>query len=232
MMTFVELEQVEKVYHQPDQKIVALQPLSLSVEAGEFVVITGESGAGKSTLISLIGALDRPTGGRVSVAGCDLTTMRAAALAEFRLLNIGFVFQDFCLVRHLTALGNVHLPLFFSGRRNSTGRAEAVLRRFEMGHRLHQRPADLSRGEQQRVALARALVNEPRLLLADEPTANLDARNARIVWDHFAELNRDGGLTIIAVTHSHDVARGVGRVITLDNGAVVEDRRIQNDPDN
>lgn len=228
-MAFVDAEGVGKVYDHFGEQTVALRGLRFSVEKGEFVVITGESGAGKTTLLSLIGALDGPTEGRICVAGADLTGMNASALAKFRLDNIGFVFQDFCLVRHLDALGNVRLPLLFSkgpNKRSRADNAEALLRRFNMAHNARRRPAFLSRGELQRVALARALINEPQLLLADEPTANLDARNAQIIWDHFAEMNRDERLTIIAVTHSHDLAPGVTRVLTLDNGSLVEDKRI------
>ncbi len=225
-MAFVQAENIEKVYGHASQRITALKPLCFSVEAGEYVTITGESGAGKSTLLSLIGALDRPTRGRLQVAGADLGAIGASALAEYRLRKIGFVFQDFCLVQHLTALGNVRLPLLFSKRLNRSDHGRAMLRRFNMGHRLDQRPAALSRGELQRVALARALNNEPRLLLADEPTANLDARNAQTVWDYFAELNRHDGLTIIVVTHSRHPAPGVTRVMTLDDGCLIEDKRI------
>lgn len=228
-MPFIGLENVQMVYEDAQQRVEALKPLRLTIDAGEFVTIAGESGAGKSTLLSLIGALDAPTAGCIRVGGEELTSMGPAELAAFRLRHFGFVFQDFCLVRHLTAIGNVRLPLFFARRLDRTDRAEALLRRFNMGHRLHQHPASLSRGELQRVALARALINEPVLLLADEPTANLDAANARIVWEHFAELNRRDGLTIIAVTHSHHLAPGVTRVMTLDQGTIIEDRRIDND---
>ena len=225
-MPFVEAHDIERVFDAPDQRIEALKPLRFSIEAGEFVIITGESGAGKSTLLSLIGALDRPTAGRMLVDGADYGAMNASALTKFRLHTIGFVFQDFCLVRHLTALGNVRLPLLFSKRLNQGVDAEAVLRRFNMGHRLHQRPAALSRGELQRVALARALINGPRLLLADEPTANLDARNARTVWDYLAELNKNDGLTIIVVTHNRNATTSATRVLTLDDGRLTEDRRL------
>ena len=205
---------------------MALNEISFVLEAGEFVVVTGESGAGKSTLLSLMGALDKPTSGRVCVADTDLTASNSTDLANFRLRNIGFVFQDSCLVRHLSALANVRLPLLFSRRQNNSNIAESILRRFNMENRLAHRPGSLSRGEQQRVALARALVNEPCLLLADEPTANLDARNARIIWECFAELNRRDGLTIVGVTHSHKLAQGVTRVLELDNGSLVSDRRL------
>lgn len=225
-MSFVEAHDIERVFDAPDQRIEALKPLRFSIEAGEFVIITGESGAGKSTLLSLIGALDRPTAGRMLVDGADYGAMNASALTKFRLHTIGFVFQDFCLVRHLTALGNVRLPLLFSKRLNKRVDAEAFLRRFNMGHRLHQRPAALSRGELQRVALARALINGPRLLLADEPTANLDARNARIVWNYLAELNKNDGLTIIVVTHNRNATTSATRVLTLDDGRLTEDRRL------
>jgi len=229
MMTFVKADGVGKVYAHLGRQTMALKEVRFSAEVGEFIVITGESGAGKSTLLSLIGGLDVPTEGRIRVASTDLTAMDAAALAGFRLENIGFVFQDFCLVRHLNALGNVRLPILFSKGEHKHRRAEnaeALLRRFNMLDNARRRPAFLSRGELQRVALARALVNEPRLLLADEPTANLDGRNAKIIWDHFAELNQNERLTIIAVTHSHDFAPGVTRVLTLDRGLLVEDRRI------
>lgn len=225
-MAFIELENVEKVYPQPDEQVVALKSTSVSIDAGEFVVVTGESGAGKSTLLSLIGALDSPTAGRIVVSGCETTAMRASQLAQFRLRYVGYVFQDFCLVRHLTALDNVRLPLLFARRLNSDAQADAMLARFNLKRHRNRRPAELSRGEQQRVALARALVNQPQLLLADEPTANLDARNAAIVWDYFARLSGAGGITIIVVTHSRDPAPGVNRMITLDDGAILDDKRL------
>ena len=226
LMAFVELENVGRTYTQASQQVVALDAITFTLEAGEFVVVTGESGAGKSTLLSLIGALDKPTCGRVCVADTDLSASNSTDLAKFRLRNIGFVFQDSRLVRHLTALANVRLPLLFSRRQNNSNIAESILRRFNMEKRLAHRPESLSRGEQQRVALARALVNAPRLLLADEPTANLDGRNARIIWECFAELNRCDGLTIVSVTHSHKLAPGVTRVLELDNGNLVSDRRL------
>lgn len=225
-MALIEVEDVERTFDHGGQRVVALHPVRFRVERGEFVVVTGESGAGKSTLLSLIGALDRPDRGRITVAGMDLTSGSASALADFRLRHIGFVFQDFRLLRHLTALGNVRLPLLFANRRRDIDRAEALLRRFDLAHRRTHRPGALSRGELQRVALARALVNDPRLLLLDEPTANLDARNAGVVWDHLAELNRRDGLTILAVTHNRNIASGATRVITLDNGAIAGDEQI------
>lgn len=225
-MALIEVEDVERTFDHGGQRVAALQSVSFRVERGEFVVVTGESGAGKSTLLSLIGALDRPDRGRVTVAGMDLTNGSASALADFRLRHIGFVFQDFRLLRHLTALGNVRLPLLFANRRRDVDLAEALLRRFDLAHRRTHRPGALSRGELQRVALARALVNDPHLLLLDEPTANLDARNARVVWDHLTELNRRDGLTILAITHNRDIASGASRVITLDTGAITGDERI------
>jgi len=225
-MAFVEALDIQRSFDAPDQRIEALKPLSVTIESGEYVMITGESGAGKSTLLSLIGALDRPTGGRMLVDGADIGGMNPSDLARFRLQHVGFVFQDFCLVRHLTALGNVRLPLLFAKRLHNGAAAETLLHRFNMGHRLHQRPSALSRGELQRVALARALVNNPKLLLADEPTANLDARNARVVWDHLAELNANDGLTVIVVTHDRHAAPGATRRLTLDDGQLVDDAPI------
>ena len=157
-MKLLVAEKIEKVYGPANEQIKAVNSLSLSIEIGEFLVIRGESGAGKTTLLSIIGGLDRPSSGTVRVVDADLTTLSASKLTEFRLHNIGFVFQDYCLVRHLTALGNVRLPLLFSNRLDHAHHAETMLERFNMGSRLHHRSASLSRGEQQRVPWARASV--------------------------------------------------------------------------
>ncbi|HXI03586.1 MAG TPA: ABC transporter ATP-binding protein, partial [Candidatus Saccharimonadales bacterium] len=170
----LEAEAVWKEFDQPDERVVALRDVTLAVAEGEFVAVTGESGSGKSTLLSLLGAIDRPTRGEIRFRGEPLGAATPGRLAEIRLRRIGFVFQDFLLVRHLTVSENVMLPAALAAAEDPRGRADALLARVGMAHRAGHRPGDLSRGEMQRVALARALVNRPEVLIADEPTANLD----------------------------------------------------------
>jgi len=212
-----------KEYKQPDQTVIALADVCLSVSAGEFVALSGESGSGKSTLLGLLGAIDRPTRGSVRLLDKCIDSAPAEELARLRREHVGFVFQDFLLVRHLTALQNVRLPLLFSEQPGEIGLAARLLDRFGVGTRARHRPGALSRGEMQRVALARALVNRPQLLLADEPTANLDARNSQVIWDLLEELNREQGLTIVVATHNPELAARARRVIRLDRGRLVSD---------
>ncbi len=217
----VELRAVERVYGRGEAAVRALRGVDLEVAPGELVVVKGPSGSGKTTLLNLLGGLDRPSGGRVRVAGLDLAGMGDAELSRFRNRHVGYVFQAFHLEPEQTAVENVGLPLVFAGvgtaeRRH---RAAAMLERVGLGHKLQARAAELSAGQKQRVALARALVPEPRLLLADEPTANLDARTGREILALVHEINRRHGTTVVLV--SHDAATEGDRIIWLEDGRVV-----------
>jgi putative ABC transport system ATP-binding protein len=212
-------------FKQGGQTVEALRDVDLRIEPGEFAVVTGESGSGKSTLLSLLGALDRPDRGSIRFRGEALQDAPAARLTRFRLRHIGFVFQDFRLVRHLSALENARLPLLFSGHADRASRAIEQLESLNLGQRLHHRPDSLSRGEMQRVALVRALINEPDVLLADEPTANLDRRNSEQIWNFLRDCSQSRGLTVVVATHNPDLVRDAGRVIRLQDGRVVHDAR-------
>ncbi|MBI4462646.1 MAG: ATP-binding cassette domain-containing protein [Acidobacteria bacterium] len=216
-MSLVEVEQLGKRYA-PD--VVALDAVSFTVEAGEWIAVTGPSGSGKTTLVNLLGALDRPTSGRVRVAGTDLAALSAEEQNRFRAERVGFVFQQFHLVPYLSSLENVLLAQYFHSLTDEA-QAQAALERVGLGHRLHHRPAELSAGEQQRVCIARALINQPKLILADEPTGNLDERNEAIVMQLFHQLHRQGH-TLILVTHDLGLARLADRRIELQHGRVVE----------
>ncbi len=225
-MPFLEAQGVRKEFAQPGQSVVALRGVSLAIERGEFVVVTGESGSGKTTLLSLLAGLDRPTQGVVRFRDDALDSAPAGRLARLRREHMGFVFQDFRLIRHLTVLDNVRLPVVFGAANSLADDALRLIDRVNMSHRLRQRPDSLSRGEMQRVALARALVNRPEVLFADEPTANLDRRNGNIIWDLLGELHDSDGLTIVVATHSHDTARDFRRILRLDDGNLVSDEKL------
>jgi ABC-type lipoprotein export system ATPase subunit len=219
-------EHLRKVY--PDGKVVALDDVSLAIAPGEHVAVMGPSGCGKSTLLNLLGALDRPDSGEVFFEGVPLS--RQPSLARLRSRKVGFVFQSFHLLPTLTALENVQVPMF-GGPLSASGRAEkarALLEIVGILHRARHTPSRLSVGERQRVALARALANDPVVLLADEPTGNLDTRATAEVLDLFASLNRDRGLTLVVVTHSPEVARRCGRVLWMSDGRLVKDERNPN----
>lgn len=220
----IRAEGVWKVYHQPDGPVKALRDVSLRVGEGEFVTVSGESGSGKSTLLALLGAVDTPTRGEILFRGEPLSAAAPGRLARLRLARIGFVFQDFFLVRHLTAQENVMLPAALAGSEDPAGRARDLLEKVGLAHRRGHRPSDLSRGEMQRVALARALVNSPEMLIADEPTASLDRRHGDAIWELILKLNAGSGLTVIAATHSPHPAAGTGRVVELREGRVIADR--------
>ena len=214
---------LRKVY--PDGKVVALEDVSLAIAPGEYVAIMGPSGCGKSTLLNLLGALDRPDSGAVSFEGVPLS--QQPSLDRFRARKIGFVFQSFHLLPTLTSLENVQVPMF-GGPLSASGRARKAWELLEtvgMLHRAKHTPDRLSVGERQRVALARALANDPVVLLADEPTGNLDSRSTAEVLDLFSSLNRDRGLTLVVVTHSPEVARRCGRVLWMSDGRLVKDER-------
>lgn len=221
-------DNVSVEYRQPGAPVAALRDVTIEIGRGEFVAVTGESGSGKSTLLAILGALERPTRGQVRFRDESLGTATAARLTAFRRDHVGFVFQDFRLVGHLSALDNVLLPLLFCAGSDRAARAEEAreqLEQMQLGKRLHHRPCSLSRGEMQRVAVARALVNRPDLLLADEPTANLDRRNGAFVWELMCRLNRDEGLTVVVATHNHELVREAGHVIRLEDGTVAADEK-------
>jgi putative ABC transport system ATP-binding protein len=217
-------DKLERTYRMGDQEVRALRGVSLTVNAGEFVAIMGPSGSGKSTFMNMVGCLDRPTGGRILVAGQDVGKLSRAELAHVRGRYVGFVFQGFQLLPRTSALENVELPLVYQkvSSKERRARAVAALEKVGLGKRLDHTPAKLSGGQQQRVAIARALVTSPRLLLADEPTGNLDSETSVEVMSLLQGLN-DAGLTVVLVTHEPDVAERARRLVTFKDGAIVAD---------
>jgi putative ABC transport system ATP-binding protein len=220
----VVLEQVSRAYRVGAEDVQAVRGVSLAIDTGKYAAIVGPSGCGKSTLLHLIGVVDQPTSGTVTVNGERVDRMRDADATRFRLRNIGFVFQRFYLMPALTAAENVELPMGEAGMKRSERRARAreLLSYVGLGARAEHRPSQLSGGEQQRVAIARALANKPALLLADEPTGELDARTGSDVIDLLGRLNADG-TTVIVVTHDEKLARAAGRVVHMRDGQVVDD---------
>jgi putative ABC transport system ATP-binding protein len=218
-MAFIELKNVVKEYHSGEEKHVAIKNLSLNINAGEFVAVTGPSGSGKSTLLSLIGGLSRASNGAVSIDGIDLGSLGPNRLSDFRREYLGFVFQSFYLVPYLTAIENVMLPLTIQPGLNGTAQnsAYAALSRVQMETKSRRLPSQLSGGEQERVAIARAIVNQPPLILADEPTGNLDTKTGSKVLELLSGLHADGR-TIVMVTHSEENAKKAGRIIEIRDG--------------
>jgi putative ABC transport system ATP-binding protein len=218
----ITMEQITKTYHLGDVEVPILKGISLQIDAEEYVSIMGTSGSGKSTLMNIVGCLDRPTSGTYSLEGHDLTTLGKDDLAYIRNQRIGFVFQQFNLLARATALENVMLPMVYAGipKAERRSRAEAALVKVGLGDRLLNRPNQLSGGQQQRVAIARALVNEPALVLADEPTGALDTQTSQDVMDLFHSLNQQG-ITIVVITHEPEVAAQTKRTIRLQDGAIV-----------
>ncbi|HEY6003538.1 MAG TPA: ABC transporter ATP-binding protein [Anaeromyxobacter sp.] len=222
----IQLEGVTKTYAMGDVEVHALRGVSLSIGRGEFTAIMGASGSGKSTLMNLLGCLDRPTAGRYLLDGRDVSRLPADDLAAIRNRTIGFVFQSFNLLSRTSALENVELPLVYAGLSNAErhARAAEALERVGLGDRTHHHPSQLSGGQQQRVAIARALVNRPRVLLADEPTGNLDSRTSEEVMALLQELGR-AGITVVLVTHEPDIAEHASRVIVMRDGKIRSDER-------
>ena len=224
MKNTIKLVDVCRQYHLGSADVDALKNIDLEIDQGEFVALVGPSGSGKSTLLNLLGGLDHPTGGEINVQGVSLQAANEEELTRHRRHNVGFIFQTFNLLPTLTALENVALPLMLGGvcltERNQ--RAEALLQRVGLGHRLNHRPTELSGGEQQRAAIARALVNNPQIILADEPTGNLDSSTGAEVMNLLRELNTERGVTLIIVTHDPDVAAYADRIVHLKDGQISE----------
>ncbi len=227
--TLITIRGLQKEFHLGHTNVHALRNVSLEIFRGEYLSIMGPSGSGKSTLFNMIGALDRPTGGEIRVAGLDLTSLSPRQLAFFRGNHIGYIFQAYNLLAAYDAVENTAMPLVFSGlsANEAAGRAVAMLQRVGLGERLHHRPDELSGGQQQRVAIARALVNRPTIILADEPTGNLDLQTGEEIITLLKELSLEDGLTVITATHDHKMLAVSDRIVWIRDGAIdkVEDRR-------
>jgi putative ABC transport system ATP-binding protein len=224
----IDIQEITKMYLMGDIEVHALRGVDLKIYEGEFLSIMGPSGSGKSTLMNILGALDQPTSGSYFLDGVDVSKLPEKELARIRNKKIGFVFQNFNLLKRTTALRQVELPLIYGGTSNRVKRARAALESVGLGKRLDHLPSELSGGQQQRVAIARALVNEPAMILADEPTGNLDSRSGTEVMQIFQTLNREQNITTVFVTHDPWIARHTNRVIMLRDGKVVADRKVMN----
>ena len=219
-----QLAHISKVYGSGDTAVSALKDVSLDVHRGEYLAVMGTSGSGKSTAMNILGCLDRPSSGSYRLNGTAVEGLSDDALADLRNNELGFVFQQFHLLQELTALENVMLPMVYAGlpAAERLQRGAAALQRVGLSERMHNKPNQLSGGQQQRVAIARAIINKPNLLLADEPTGALDSRTTSEVLDLFDELHREQGMTILLVTHEHDVAARAERIVHFHDGQLVE----------
>jgi putative ABC transport system ATP-binding protein len=230
-MALLDLVDVKREYVLGDVTVHALRGVTLAIEEGSFVAIVGASGSGKTTLMNILGLLDRATSGRYLIQGEDVSTIDPDRRARLRNQKIGFVFQSFNLLARTTALENVELPLVYDPRTDGGParheRARKLLEAVGLGDRAHHTPSQLSGGQQQRVAIARALVNDPELLLADEPTGNLDSRTSVEVMELLQRLNHERGITIVLITHEHDIAEYAQRVVSVRDGRVVSDVAVQ-----
>ncbi len=226
----IETRGLSKRYVMGDQIVDALKDVNLKIEEGEFVAIMGPSGSGKSTFMNLIGCLDKPTAGEYLIDGQNVAGLDDNRLAEIRNKYIGFVFQNFNLLPRTSAVKNVELPLMYGGAKNRTERAKAALEKVGLGQRMDHTPAMLSGGQQQRVAIARAIVNDPAMILGDEPTGNLDSRTSEDIMAVFQDLNRQGK-TVVIVTHEEDVALHCKRIIRFRDGQVRVDEAVENQID-
>ena len=226
-LAVIELQDVTKIYRMGNVEVAALQGVSLTIQQGEMLAIMGPSGSGKSTIMNVIGCLDVPTSGMYSLEGEEVGRLEDDRLAEIRNRKIGFVFQVYNLLPRLTALANVELPLLYGNGMDGRRRSLEALERVGLGHRAHHRPAELSGGEQQRVGIARALVKTPSLLLADEPTGNLDSRSSEDIVAILQRLNQEEGITVVIVTHETDIAAYTRRVVSMLDGRVVSDEGVK-----
>ena len=230
MNPVIELKDIHKLYDSGEVRVHALRGVSLEVERGDFVAIMGASGSGKSTMMNILGCLDRPSRGAYLLDGIDVSGLNKDQRADIRNRRIGFVFQGFNLLRRTSALENVELPLIYAGVPvdERIRRSRRALEAVGLGHKEQSHPNQLSGGQQQRVAIARALVNRPALLLADEPTGNLDSRTSIEIMNLFQKLNRDHGITIVVVTHEPDIAQYTKRMVVMKDGRAILDQRVRN----
>jgi putative ABC transport system ATP-binding protein len=224
-MKVIEIENLEKIYNESEIKVHAIRGIDLSFEQGEFAAIVGPSGSGKTTLLNLLGGLDNPTTGKITIGGVDISSLKSSALINFRLSNIGFVFQAYNLIPVLTAKENVEFVMHLQGKPKTErdARTKELLESVGLGDRLNSRPSKLSGGQQQRVAVARALASKPKFVLADEPTANLDTEATENLLDIMERLNREENITFIFATHDARVMKKARRVITIEDGRVLSD---------
>lgn len=226
-MKVIEVTNLKKIYNGSEVKVNALNGIDLSVEEGEFTAIVGPSGSGKTTFLNMLGGLDMPTDGEIRVGGTDISRLSSSQLIDFRLRNIGFVFQAYNLIPVLTAIENVEFIMQLQGvpKKEREARAQELLHQVGLGDRMNSRPSKLSGGQQQRVAVARALASKPKFVLADEPTANLDSKSTDNLLDMMEELNRKEQVTFIFSTHDQRVVHKARRVITIEDGLVISDER-------
>jgi putative ABC transport system ATP-binding protein len=222
----IRVDDLKKRYGAGDDAVLALRGLSFSIDRGEFIAIIGPSGCGKTTLLNILGALDRPTSGKVFIDGVDISMLGNKELAMVRSRKLGFVFQDFNLLSRMSVVENVELPLFIAGADPgfSRQRAMSLLGRLGIAHKAGKNVNNISGGERQRVAVARALANDPKIVLADEPTGNLDTRNTEMMMGLMKQLNKDFGKTLVIITHNPEVASHAQRVISIRDGSIVEIR--------
>ncbi len=221
---FIKLEGIWKEYQLGKVRLTILRDINLVAEQGSFLAILGQSGSGKSTLLHIIGALDSPTRGKVFFEGVELSQLTDDQRADIRSKKVGFIFQQFNLLSALTALENVAMPAVFQGISQSerTASARKSLEAVGLGHRLNHKPSELSGGEQQRVAIARALINNPAVIVADEPTGNIDSKTGKIIMDILSDLHRKQGKTIIVVTHETSLASSAGKIINIKDGQIIQ----------